>query len=139
MTQNTTWVLDGCEYSNSAIDGLEQVVTVAHYRVNAEDDTKPGVIGTAYGAVSLGAPPPASFTPLASVTKAMIIGWTKDALGADAVADTAHPIRGPVGGHARIADGQVGPASKRPLPSSTRVAPPPSSPWQSMQPRERNR
>jgi len=86
MPNTILWSLDSCEYANNPIDGLSQVVVSANCRVNAIDEVIMQPIGIHLLTVKLDAPSPASFTPLDQVTSAMVIQWSKDALGPDDVA-----------------------------------------------------
>ena len=86
MTQTTTWELVAADYNVEPTDGLDEVVTKAHWQCIATDDTKPGVVGRTYGMATLGAPDPTAFVTRASLTQAQILGWAQAALGADTVA-----------------------------------------------------
>lgn len=54
-------------------DGLSEVVKTIHWRLDAIDA---GITAGAYGAVSLGQPDPAHFTPYADITEQWAINQT---------------------------------------------------------------
>ena len=60
------------------------VVFTVHYTVNAEDGT---YSAGAYGSLGLKAPEPGSMTPFDSLTKEIVVGWAKDKLGDEKVAE----------------------------------------------------
>jgi hypothetical protein len=73
----TTWAIANLEREIS--DGF---VFTAHYTVNAKDDT---YSAGAYG--SLGFERPDNLIPFADLTEAEVVGWVKEALGEDKVAE----------------------------------------------------
>lgn len=76
----TTWKINAIEYDTAPNDdGLEEVITNAHYDVLASD--RRGNVGRVYGSVGLDAPDPASFRPRPTATEADIIGWLKAKFG----------------------------------------------------------
>lgn len=65
-------------------DGHENVVTVVHWRLAANDDA---IYATAYGTVNL-APPGQPFIQYEDLTSDIVRAWTEDAMGSDALAET---------------------------------------------------
>jgi len=61
------------------------VVLTAHWRVS---DTQDGFTGSVYGTISFPAKDPADpdFIPYDDLTEAQVVGWVKEAMGADTVA-----------------------------------------------------
>lgn len=61
------------------------VVFTAHWRVS---DTQDGFTGSVYGTISFPAKDPADpdFIPYDNLTEAQVVGWVKEAMGADTVA-----------------------------------------------------
>lgn len=80
----STWAIANLERKlpdgNTPPDG--QVYT-AHWTVNLTDQ---GESAGAYGSVGFGEPDPNNYTPFDELTKDQVIGWVKDALGAEQVA-----------------------------------------------------
>jgi len=72
-----TWHIANLERETA--DGF---VMTAHYTINAEDGT---YSSGAYG--SLGFERPDKLIPFADLTEEMVIGWVKDAFGAEKVAE----------------------------------------------------
>lgn len=75
MSITYTWSFPQFEVAPSE-DGLTNVVSVIHWRVNGFDGT---FSAGAYGTVALGAPNPAAFTPYADITEQ----WAIDAVTAN--------------------------------------------------------
>lgn len=74
----TTWTID--QLIRNAADGA---VVTAHWRCTAEDgDLRSAAIGPQTFTPDPSAP---DFVPYDALTEAAVIGWVKDALGADAV------------------------------------------------------
>jgi hypothetical protein len=79
------------------LNGMEKVISTIHYRAqkthietifDAETETsseKDVFTADTYGAISVGAPHEASFTPYDEVTKEMVEGWLTDALDTEAI------------------------------------------------------
>jgi hypothetical protein len=63
-------------------EGQTDVVTVVHWRMEGSDGDHTAEV---YGSVGLALDPEAKFTPFEKLTEAQVIGWVKDALGADEV------------------------------------------------------
>jgi hypothetical protein len=63
-------------------EGQTDVVTVVHWRCDGTDGEYTAGV---YGSVGLTLDPEDKFTPYADLTEAQVIGWVKDALGADEV------------------------------------------------------
>ena len=80
MTTQITWNIEQLE--RSLPDGL---VLTAHWRVTGADGQH---TGTVYGSLGLPANGPASpdFVPYDQITKEMVIGWVKGAMGEGQVA-----------------------------------------------------
>jgi hypothetical protein len=80
MTNTYTWGLQSAPLVAPAVDGLTNVIVAAHWTYDAVDPTGK-YREHRYGEVQLAAASPASFTPFASVTAAMLYGWIAEALG----------------------------------------------------------
>ena len=79
------WVISQLD-SIPSIDGMDKVISVIHWR--AQKLYKGDIISfTAdqYGALSVGTPHEASFTPYDEVTKAMVEGWLTKGLDCEAI------------------------------------------------------
>ena len=63
-------------------EGSENVVFACHWSLTATEDE---YVGYAYGSVGLTLDPEATYVPYADLTKEQVIGWVKDALGAEQV------------------------------------------------------
>ena len=59
-------------------------VFMVHYTVNSEDGT---YSAGAYGSLGLEPPEPGSMTPFDSLTEEVVVGWVKDNLGEEKVAE----------------------------------------------------
>ena len=85
MTKTTTpattitWAVNTLERTTA--DG---VVFTVHYTVNAEDGT---YSAGAYGSVGLEQPDPEALIPYADLTPELVIGWVKDKLGDETIAN----------------------------------------------------
>ena len=77
MTTTFTWAIANLERETA--DGF---VYTAHYTVNAEDGT---YSAGAYG--SIGLERPESLIPFDDLTEDMVVGWVKDKLGEEKVAE----------------------------------------------------
>jgi len=77
MTTTFTWAIANLERETA--DGF---VYTAHYTVNAEDGT---YSAGAYG--SIGLERPESLIPFDDLTEDMVVGWVKDKLGDEKVAE----------------------------------------------------
>lgn len=64
-------------------EGNADVVFTVHWRCDGSDGEHTAGI---YGSVGLTLDPEATFTPLADLTEAQVIGWVQDALGDEQVA-----------------------------------------------------
>jgi hypothetical protein len=70
-------------------DGETDVVFTAHWNCTAEEvDGEKTYTGYVYGSVGLTLDPESPFTPYSQLTKDQVIGWVKDAMGAETVAAT---------------------------------------------------
>ena len=63
-------------------EGNADVVFTVHWSLTATEDE---YVGYAYGSVGLTLDPEATYVPYADLTKEQVIGWVKDALGAEQV------------------------------------------------------
>jgi hypothetical protein len=82
MTIEYTWEISQLEGPKSQ-DGLQDVVTTVHWRLNADDGQ--GHTASRYGTADMGAVDPAQFTPFADLTQQQVIVWVENALGAPEV------------------------------------------------------
>jgi hypothetical protein len=69
------------------LNGMEKVISTIHWRAQKTHQVDGTDVFTAdtYGALSVGAPHEASFTPYEEVTKEMVEGWLTDALDTEAI------------------------------------------------------
>jgi len=81
-----TWHIANLERETS--DGF---VFTAHYTVDAKDDT---YSAGAYGSVGLERPAEDELIPFADLTEEQVIGWVKDKLGEEAVANVEAALQG---------------------------------------------
>ena len=92
MAITNTWVIEKLE-CYPVKDGLTDVVSTIHWRLNAFDGS---YTASAYGEVQLTLDPDAPYVPFSELTEAQVIGWMHDALGPDQVsaheAGAAHDI-----------------------------------------------
>ena len=79
MTTSFTWAIANIERHTA--DGA---VFAVHYTVNADDGT---YSAGAYGSLGLEAPDPDSMIPFDNLTEEMVVGWVKEKLGAEKVAE----------------------------------------------------
>ena len=77
-----TWVIESLDCIPS-IDGQNNVVSNVHWRVNGADGTYNVSV---YGTQGLIYVPGNPFTAYDSLTEATVIGWVKEAMGADSIA-----------------------------------------------------
>jgi len=86
MTTSTvfTWAIANLERETT--DGF---VFTAHYTVEAKDDT---YSAGAYG--SIGFERPENLIPFADLTEATVVGWVKEALGDEKVANVESALQG---------------------------------------------
>ena len=74
-------------------EGNTDVVFTVHWRLNGADgDHAAGV----YGTVGLTLDPDAEFTAFADLTEEQVVGWAKDAMGADQVAAHEDNVAGQI-------------------------------------------
>lgn len=82
MSQINNWSISQLDcYPN--VDGETDVVFTAHWDLTA---TEGEYSGRVYGSVGLTLDAEAPFTPYSQLTKDQVIGWVKDAMGAETVA-----------------------------------------------------
>jgi len=77
-----TWLVEQMSAYPQA-EGKTNVVFLVAWRLNGTDGT---YNATCYGTVSVTYVAGAPYTPYADLTQAQVIGWVKDAMGADQVA-----------------------------------------------------
>ncbi len=90
------WVISQLD-SIPSIDGMDKVISTIHYRAqkvytetifDAETETssdKDLFTADTYGALAVGTPHEASFTPYDEVTKEMVEGWLTEGLDCEAI------------------------------------------------------
>lgn len=66
-----------------SFDGLNDVVSVIHWRLTGTDET--GTSASNYGTVALGDPAPGDFVPYQDITKEMTISWMEATTDVDAI------------------------------------------------------
>jgi len=84
MSTTFTWNIANLE--REVVDGY---VYVAHYTIDAKDDT---YSAGAYG--SIGFERPETLIPFADLTKEIVVGWVKDALGTEKVTEIEVALQG---------------------------------------------
>ena len=84
MATEFTWHIANLERETA--DGF---VFTAHYTVEAKDDT---YSAGAYG--SIGFERPENLIPFADLTESEVVGWVKEALGAEKVANVESALQG---------------------------------------------
>ena len=75
------WVISQLD-SIPSIDGMDKVISVIHYRAQKQHED---FTADTYGALSVGTPHEASFTPYDDVTQAMVEGWLTEGLDCEAI------------------------------------------------------
>ena len=75
------WVISQLD-SIPTIDGMDKVISVIHYRAQKQHED---FTADTYGALSVGTPHEASFTPYADVTQAMVEEWLTEGLDCEAI------------------------------------------------------
>jgi hypothetical protein len=83
MTVTSTWKIEQLDCYPTK-EGQTDVVFTIHWRVNGTDGTYDA---TNYGTLAVTYVADAAFTPYANLTQDQVIGWVKDSMGADMVAD----------------------------------------------------
>ena len=84
MSTTFTWNIANLE--RETVDGY---VYTAHYTIDAKDDT---YSAGAYG--SIGFERPETLIPFADLTKEIVVGWVKDALGTEKVTEIEVALQG---------------------------------------------
>lgn len=79
MATTITWNI--AQLERNTADGI---VFTVHYTVDAEDGT---YRAGAYGSIGLEQPDPEALIPYADLTPEVVVQWTKDKLGEEAVAN----------------------------------------------------
>jgi len=82
MTITNTWAIVQMDAYPEA-DGETDVVFNVHWTLTGTDGT---YTGSVYGTQALTLDPENPFTPYADLTQDMVLGWVKDAMGAEQVA-----------------------------------------------------
>lgn len=85
MATTITWNI--AQLERNTADG---VVFTVHYTVDAEDGT---YRAGAYGSIGLEQPDPEVLIPYADLTPEVVIQWTKDKLGEEAVANVESALQ----------------------------------------------
>jgi hypothetical protein len=67
------------------VDGLENVVTVVHWRLNAADGIHNA---SSYGACGVGSPTPEAFVSYEDITEEEVVEWVTTALGGEDKVET---------------------------------------------------
>lgn len=80
---NPNWTIAALEAYPQA-EGQTNVVFTVHWRAEASQD---GKIAANYGSVGVTYVAGDPFTPFADLTEAQVVGWAKEALGADKVSE----------------------------------------------------
>ena len=76
---NTTYTIANLEYTNDD----NKAVTIAHWRVTAQDDT---YTASSYGTQSFEADPESpDYVAFADLTEEVVIGWVKDSMDTDEI------------------------------------------------------
>jgi hypothetical protein len=88
------WVISQLD-SIPSIDGMDKVISVIHWRAQKQytnniEKVNDSIIfqdftADTYGALSVGTPHEASFTPYDEVTKEMVEGWLESSLDCEAI------------------------------------------------------
>lgn len=92
-------------------DGETDVVFTVHWTLTGTETVGETVYtGYVYGSTGVSLDPASPFTPYANLTKAQVIGWVQDALGAEQVAAYEDIVE------KQIADQQNPPVVTPPLP-----------------------
>ena len=84
MANTYTWLIEqlDCYPTNPQPD----CVFTAHWRCNAVDDSNPAYTATGYSMQPITYNPDDPYIPYADLTQDTVIGWVKEALGAEGVA-----------------------------------------------------
>lgn len=87
------WVVEQLQVT-LALDGLENVVRVVAWRVNAHGVANgKDYFSTNFGTTEIGAPAVDGYVPFDSLTPEIVVGWVKEALGQPAVDDIEAKLR----------------------------------------------
>lgn len=78
---NFTWLISQLD-SIPSIDGMDKVISTIHYRAQKQHEL---FTADTYGALAVGTPHEASFTPYDEVTKEMVEGWLDSGLDTEAI------------------------------------------------------
>lgn len=83
---------------------LVDVVVKVGYSVYARLDEQ--IVQGDFGQIKLSDPDPNSFIPMENLTKDVVIGWVKDVLGADKVAEMESKLNDLVTIHTQVVDSE---------------------------------
>lgn len=80
------WVISQLD-SIPSLDGMDKVISTIHYRAQKQHlvDDVVVFVADSYGALGLGTPHEASFTPYDEVTETMVQGWLTESLDCEAI------------------------------------------------------
>lgn len=92
MAITYNWIIEQME-AYPEKDGHTDVVFTVHWRANANEGN---YNATSYGSVGVTLDPDGDFTPYANLTQAQVVGWVKDALGAEQVDDIERGLAGQI-------------------------------------------
>jgi hypothetical protein len=92
MAVTYNWVIEQME-AYPQYEGHSDVVFNVHWRVNANEGN---YNATGYGTVGVQLDPASEFIPYANLTQDEVVGWVKEALGAEQVADIEHGLEGEI-------------------------------------------
>lgn len=95
MTNTYTWKIVALD-AHPQQDGKENVIVTVHWVVDATDGTTTGRYA---GATGVSYNPDTSFTPYANLTESQLIGWVKDALGDEGVANVEKDLDAQIDHH----------------------------------------
>lgn len=113
---NTWNVVQMNEYPE--FDGKQDVIFQVHWALTGTETVgETTYTGSVYGSVGVTLDPEAQFTSYADLTLEQVIGWVKDALGAEQVAAHEDNVK------KQIADQQDHPTITLPLPWATLIEP----------------
>lgn len=92
MAITYNWIIEQMN-SYPEKDGYQDVVFTCNWRLNANDGN---YNVTCYGSVGVSINPDEPFTPYADLTQDQVVGWVKDALGAEEVAQLEAGLAGQI-------------------------------------------
>ena len=104
---SATWIVTDTNYRVSE-DGLANVIYCLHWSCQDEQD---GFSGRVYSTKAVSYAVGTPFTPWESVTQAVMVGWLKDAISAEAVASAEAAVAAQI-------EAQINPTTGTGLPPS---------------------